>query len=255
MANLIYSVIASLDGYVEDRDGQVRLGGAGRGSARVRERPRAAGRDVPLRAPDVRDDGLLGEPAEPRDEPPVFQDYARIWQSAEKIVFSRTLEMVTSDRTRIERDFDPEAVRRLKAAADHDLTVGGAELAAQAIEAGLVDEFQLFLVPVVVGGGKRALPDAASAWISSCSTSAGSATARSTCATAWLRDNRAVTAINVFTRENPDGRIDVEQRAGIERDGDVRLRPRARSKLLPVSLRVRRGMAARSRGRHRPARP
>ena len=74
-------------------------------------------------------------------------------------MFSRTLETVTSERTRIERDFDPEAILRLKAAANHDLTVGGAELAAQAIEAALVDELQLFLVPVIVGGGKRALPD------------------------------------------------------------------------------------------------
>jgi dihydrofolate reductase len=93
------------------------------------------------------------------DEPPVFRDFAEIWQSAEKIVFSRTLQKVTSARTRIERDFDADAVRQLKAAADRDLSVGGAELAAQAIEAGLVDEYQMFLVPVVVGGGKRFLPN------------------------------------------------------------------------------------------------
>ena len=88
-----------------------------------------------------------------------MQDFARIWQSADKIVYSRTLERITTSRTRIERDFDPEAVRRLKLAATHDLTVGGAELAARAIETGLVDEYQLFVVPVLVGGGKRALPD------------------------------------------------------------------------------------------------
>jgi dihydrofolate reductase len=98
-------------------------------------------------------------PPDLAEEPPVVQDFAAIWQSADKIVYSRTLEMVTSSRTRIERDFDPEAVRQLKATAARDLTVGGPELATQAVEAGLVDEYQLFLVPVVVGGGKRALPD------------------------------------------------------------------------------------------------
>ena len=116
-------------------------------------------------------------------EPPVVQDFAEIWQAAEKIVYSRTLETVSSARTRIERDFDPEAVRQMKAAAAATSRVGGAELAAQAIEAGLVDEFQLFLAPVVVGGGKRALPARRPRWSSSCWTSAASATARCTSAT------------------------------------------------------------------------
>ena len=88
-----------------------------------------------------------------------MQDYAEIWQAADKIVYSKTLETATSARTRIEREFDAEAVRQLKATADRDLAVGGPDLAARAIEAGLVDEYQLLLVPVVVGGGKRALPD------------------------------------------------------------------------------------------------
>jgi dihydrofolate reductase len=88
----------------------------------------------------------------------VSQDYAAIWQAADKVVYSRTLQTVSSARTRIERAFDPDAVRQLKTAAARDLTVGGANLAAQAIAAGLVDEYHLFLVPVVVGAGKRALP-------------------------------------------------------------------------------------------------
>jgi dihydrofolate reductase len=92
-------------------------------------------------------------------QPPVVQDFAEIWQRAEKIVYSKSLQTASSARTRIEREFDPGAVRQLKATAGRDLTVGGPELAAQAIEAGLVDEYQLLLVPVVVGGGKRALPD------------------------------------------------------------------------------------------------
>jgi dihydrofolate reductase len=87
-------------------------------------------------------------------------EFAEIWQAADKIVYSSTLQNVTSARTRIERDFDPDAVRQLKATAARDLAVGGAELAAQAIGARLVDEYQLFLVPAVVGGGKRSLPDA-----------------------------------------------------------------------------------------------
>ena len=88
-----------------------------------------------------------------------MQDFAEIWQAADKIVYSKTLEGVSTARTRIERDFDAEAVRKLKAAARRDLSVGGAELAAQAIAAGLVDDYHLLVVPVVVGGGKRALPD------------------------------------------------------------------------------------------------
>jgi dihydrofolate reductase len=93
------------------------------------------------------------------DQPPVVRDFAAIWQAADKIVYSKTLETASSARTRIERDFDPEAVRQLKASAGGDLTVGGPDFAAQAIKAGLVDELHLFLTPVVVGGGKRALPD------------------------------------------------------------------------------------------------
>ncbi len=93
------------------------------------------------------------------DESPIVRDYAEIWQAADKIVYSKTLERVSSARTRIERDFDPDAVRQLKAGAARDISVGGPELAAEAIRAGLVDEYQLFLTPIVVGGGKRSLPD------------------------------------------------------------------------------------------------
>jgi len=91
----------------------------------------------------------------------VERDFAQMWQRADKIVYSKTLATVSSDRTRIERDFDPEAVRQMKAQADRDITVGGPDLAAQAITAGLVDEVHLFVSPVVVGGGRRALPHGA----------------------------------------------------------------------------------------------
>ena len=92
-------------------------------------------------------------------QPPVALDFARIWLTADKIVYSATLQAPDTARTRIERDFNPVQVRNLKEAAGRDLTVGGARLAAQAIAAGLVDEYQLFVVPAVVGGGSRALPD------------------------------------------------------------------------------------------------
>jgi dihydrofolate reductase len=86
-------------------------------------------------------------------------DFARQWQAAEKIVYSRTLTEPRSARTRIEREFDPDAVRRLKAEAAHDLTISGPALAAHALRAGLVDEVQLFVGPAVVGGGKRFFPE------------------------------------------------------------------------------------------------
>jgi dihydrofolate reductase len=90
---------------------------------------------------------------------PVMRDYAEIWRAADKIVYSRTLEAPLTARTRIERDLDPEAVRDLKASARADLAIGGAELAAQALRAGLVDECRLLVAPVLVGGGKRAFPE------------------------------------------------------------------------------------------------
>jgi dihydrofolate reductase len=93
------------------------------------------------------------------DRSPLMRDFAQIWRAADKIVYSRTLERVTTARTRIERDFDPEAVRRTKAAAGRDLIIGGPDLAAHAIKAGLVDEWHLFVTPIVVGGGKRSVPD------------------------------------------------------------------------------------------------
>jgi dihydrofolate reductase len=89
----------------------------------------------------------------------LLRDFAQIWQAAEKIVYSRTLEAASTVRTRIERDFDPDAIRGMKASAGSDLAIGGADLAAHAFRAALIDECQLFLAPVIVGGGKRALPD------------------------------------------------------------------------------------------------
>jgi dihydrofolate reductase len=98
------------------------------------------------------DDLLVGQPTFARD-------FARIWRAADKVVYSRTLAAVSTPRTSIERSFEPDAVRRMKASAERDITVGGPELAAHALRAGLVDECHLFVVPAVVGGGTQSLPD------------------------------------------------------------------------------------------------
>jgi dihydrofolate reductase len=102
---------------------------------------------------------LPWETMDTREQPPYMEDFAGIWKSADKIVYSRTLDRVSSARTRLERDFDPAAVHRLKATAKGDIEIGGPELAGQAINAGLVDEFHLLIAPVVIGGGKRLFPE------------------------------------------------------------------------------------------------
>ena len=158
MANLIYSAIASLDGYVDDEDGNFDWAAPDEEvHAFVNDLERPIGTYLYGRL--MYETMVFWETAARRPAPAVFRDYAAIWQAAEKIVYSRTLETAASARTRIEREFDPDAVRRLKAASARDITIGGAELAGQAIGAGLVDECHLFLVPVLVGGGKRALPE------------------------------------------------------------------------------------------------
>jgi dihydrofolate reductase len=158
MATLRYTVIASLDGYVEDAQGTFDWAAPDEEvHAFVNDLERPVGTHLYGRR--MYETMVFWESPLDPTAPPHLKDFAEIWQAADKIVYSKTLETVASARTRIERDFDPEAVRQLKATASHDLTVGGSELAARAIEAGLVDEYQLLLVPVVVGGGKRALPD------------------------------------------------------------------------------------------------
>jgi dihydrofolate reductase len=156
VARLIYSVIASVDGYIEDEDGKFDWAEPDEEvHAFINDLTRTVGTHLLGRR--MYETMVYWEsPPNLGAEPPVVQDFAGIWQSAEKVVYSRTLQTVDSAQTRLERDFDPEAIGRLKATAAGDLTVGGSELAAQAIAAGLVDAFQLFLVPVAVQGGKRA---------------------------------------------------------------------------------------------------
>jgi dihydrofolate reductase len=159
MAKLIYSAIASLDGYTADERGDFDWAAPdGEVHAFVNDLHRPVGTYLYGRR--MYETMAYWETAHTRAGlPPVALDFARVWQAADKVVYSRTLAHVSSARTRIERDFDPGAVRAVKAAADRDLTVGGPHLAAEAIRHGLVDEWQLFLAPVVVGGGTRALPD------------------------------------------------------------------------------------------------
>jgi dihydrofolate reductase len=158
MAELIYAALASLDGYVADEGGKFDW-------AEPDEEVHAFVNDVSRRVGTF----LLGrrmyevlsawETIDLTGQPSAMRDFAEIWRSADKIVYSRTLERASTARTRLERDFDPDAVRALKASAERDLSVAGPELAAHALRAGLVDECQLFLSPILVGGGTRSLPD------------------------------------------------------------------------------------------------
>jgi dihydrofolate reductase len=159
MAKLIYSAITSLDGYIADEDGSFDWAAPDEEvHAFVNDLERPVGTYLYGRR--MYEVMVAWETAHTfADQRPVMQDFAKLWQAADKVVYSTTLAAVSSARTRIERDFDPEAVRQLKASAGRDLSVGGPHLAAQAIRAGLVDEFHLFLVPFVVGGGNQSLPD------------------------------------------------------------------------------------------------
>jgi len=159
MAKLIYSAITSLDGYVADENGNFDWAAPDEEVHRlVNDLERPVGTYLYGRR--MYEVMVVWEIAHTlADQSPVVQDFAEIWQAADKIVYSKTLETASSARTRIERDFDPDAVLRMKASAGRDLTVGGPDLAAQAIKAGLVDDLHLFITPVVVGGGKQSLPN------------------------------------------------------------------------------------------------
>jgi dihydrofolate reductase len=159
MARLIYSAIMSLDGYTADADGHFEWAAPDEEvHAFVNELERPAGTYLYGRG--MYETMRYWETAHTLPgQSAVSLDFARIWQAADKIVYSTTLPAADTARTRVERDFDPDQVRELKEAAGRDLTVGGPHLAAQAIAAGLVDEYQFFVVPAVVGGGTRALPD------------------------------------------------------------------------------------------------
>jgi dihydrofolate reductase len=157
-ARLIYSAIASLDGYTADAEGA--FGWAAPGPevhAFINDLERAAGTCLYGRR--MYETMAVWETMDVSGEPEVMREYAEIWRAADKVVYSRTLAEASTPRTRIEREFDSEAVEEMKATAERDLTIGGPGLATHALRAGVVDECQLFLVPTIVGGGTRALPD------------------------------------------------------------------------------------------------
>ena len=158
MAKLIYSAITSLDGYVADASGNFDWAAPDEEVHRfVNEGERPLGTYLLGRR--MYEVMKYWETAhtEP-DQPEVMLDFARIWQAAEKVVYSRTLERVATARTRLEKRFDADVVRRLKTDARADLGIGGPHLAAEALRAGLVDELHLYLTPIAIGDGNRALP-------------------------------------------------------------------------------------------------
>ena len=159
MAKLVYSALASLDGYVEDSSGNFEWAAPDEEvHAFVNDLERPIGTYLYGRR--MYETMASWETVRTgADQAAVTRDFAELWRAAEKIVFSRALRTVSSARTRIEPEFDPAAIRKLKESATRDITVGGAQLAGEAMAAGLVDECHLFLSPVLVGGGKRALPD------------------------------------------------------------------------------------------------
>ena len=155
MGRLIYSTIMSLDGFIADERGNFDWAAPDEEVHRfINELERPVGTYLYGRR--MYETMVYWETG--GDDSDIEREFARLWRAADKIVYSRTLQKVSSGRTRIERDFDVAAVRRLKESAGKDITVGGPELAAQALTAGLVDELQLFVVPVIVGAGNRALP-------------------------------------------------------------------------------------------------
>ncbi len=159
MAKLTYTMIASLDGYVADEDGRFDWAVPDEHvHTFINDLERPVGTYLYGRRMYETMVGWETLDTEP-GQPAFTRDFAAIWRAADKIVFSRTLEGVSSARTRIERTFDPDTVRRLKADAERDITVGGPHLAASALGAGLVDECHVFVTPVVVGGGTRVFPD------------------------------------------------------------------------------------------------
>jgi len=159
MAKLIYSAIASLDGYVEDEQGRFDWAAPDdEVHAFVNDLERSVGTYLYGRR--MYETMVFWETVSTgADQSVVTRDFAEIWRAGDKIVYSRTLQTVRSARTRIEREFEPDAIRRLIETSGADLTVGGAGLAGEAMRAGLVEECQLLLAPIIVGGGKRALPD------------------------------------------------------------------------------------------------
>jgi len=159
MARLIYSAISSLDGYIEDMNGQFDWAAPDEEvHGFINNLERSAGTHLYGRRMYEMMTAWETDPSLAAESPPL-RDFAEIWQAANKIVYSKTLQAVSTRKTQLERNFDPAAIRQLKQTAAQDILIGGPELAAHAFRAGLIDEYHLFLTPIIVGGGKPALPD------------------------------------------------------------------------------------------------
>jgi len=159
MAHLIYSAISSLDGYIEDVDGNFDWAMPDEEVHRfINNLERAT--STYLLGRRMYETMMVWE-TDPNlaADSPLMRDFAEVWQAANKIVYSKTLETVSTRKTQIERNFNPEAIKQLKKTAQQAISIGGPELAAHAFRAGLIDECHLFLIPILVGGGKSALPD------------------------------------------------------------------------------------------------
>jgi dihydrofolate reductase len=158
MAKLIYSALTSLDGYIADQDGTFDWAEP---DAEVHTFLNDLMRTIGtyLYGRRMYDVMNAWETLDLTDQPPHMREFAEMWRSADKIVYSKTVTSASSARTQLERDFDPEAIRRMKTTAEHDIAVAGPTLAAQAFHTGLVDECQLFIAPIIVGGGLQSLPD------------------------------------------------------------------------------------------------
>jgi dihydrofolate reductase len=159
MGKLIYSMITSLDGFVSDTAGNFGWSAPEQEVHEfINEQSRSIGTNLYGRR--MYETMVYWETAHTAPEqPPFIVEYARIWQASDKIVYSTTLDEVASARTRIERTYDPDVVRKLKVESDLDIAVAGPQLAAQAVRAGLVDEYQLFIGPAIVGGGNPFFPN------------------------------------------------------------------------------------------------
>jgi dihydrofolate reductase len=158
MARLIYSAISALDGYTEDMEGNFDWAAPDEEvHGFINNLERTAGTHLYGRR---MYETLMVWETDPNlaAESPITRDFAEIWQAANKIVYSRTLQAASTRKTRLERNFDPEAIRQLKETVEQNILIGGPELAAHAFRSGLIDECHLFLIPIIVGGGKRSLP-------------------------------------------------------------------------------------------------
>ena len=160
MARLIYTAITSLDGYIEDAQGNFDWAAPDEEvHGFINNLERSAGTHLYGRRTYETLMAWETDPSLAASDDPLLRDFAHIWQAADKIVYSNTLDAVSTRKTRLERTFNPEEVRQLKETLEHDIVIGGPELAAHAFRAGLIDVVHLFLTPVIVGGGKPALPD------------------------------------------------------------------------------------------------